>query len=73
MTRELLVAPFDGQDSKVAVGLYPKRCHYDEVYLDPVGTLVQSNPLVTALLGIPFDRTVLDYVWDEQKRTFLND
>ena len=52
------------------MGLYPKSCHYDEAYLDPVRTLVQSNPLVTALWGIPFDRTVLDYVLDEQERTF---
>ena len=52
------------------MGLYPKICHYDEAYLDPVRTLVQSNPLVTALQGIPSDRTVLDYVWDEQERTF---
>ena len=52
------------------MGLYPKICHYDEAYLDPVRTLVQSNPLVTALWGIPSDGTVLDYVWDEQERTF---
>ena len=52
------------------MGLYPKSCHYDEVYLDPVRTLVQSNPLVTAFWGFQFDRTVLDYVWDEQERTF---
>ena len=52
------------------MGLYPKSCYYDEAYLDPVRTLVQSNPLVTALWGIPSDRTVLDYVWDEQERTF---
>ena len=52
------------------MGLYFKSCHYDEAYLDPVRTLVQSNPLVTAFWGFPFDRTVLDYVWDEQERTF---
>ena len=52
------------------MGLYPKSCHYDEAYLDPVRTLVQSNPLLTALWGIPSDGTVLDYVWDEQERTF---
>ena len=52
------------------MGLYPKSFHYDEAYLDPVRTLVQSNPLVTTLWGIPSDRTVLDYVWDEQERTF---
>ena len=52
------------------MGFYPKSGHYGEAYLDPVRTLVQSNPLVTALWGIPFDRTVLDYVWDEQERTF---
>ena len=52
------------------MGLYPKSSHYGEAYQDPVRTLVQSNPLVTALWGIPFDRTVLDYVWDEQERTF---
>ena len=52
------------------MGLYPKRFHYDEAYLDPVRTLVQSNPLVTALWGIPSDCTVLDYVWYVQERTF---
>ena len=52
------------------MGLYPKSCHFDEAYLDPVRTLVQSNPLVTAFWGFPFDHTVLDYVWDEQERTF---
>ena len=52
------------------MGLYPKSCLYDEAYLDPVRTLVQAYPLVTALWGIPFDRTVLDYVWEKQERTF---
>ena len=52
------------------MGLHPKSCHYDEAYLDPNRTLVQSNPLVTDLWGIPSDRTVLDYVWNEQERTF---
>ena len=55
---------------KVAVGLHPKSFNHDEAYLDQVRTLVQSNPLVAALGEIGLDRTVPDYLWDEQERTF---
>ena len=55
---------------KVAVGLHPKSFNHDDAYLDQVRTLVQSNPLVAALGEIGLDRTVPDYLWDEQERTF---
>ena len=55
---------------KVAVGLHPKSFNHDEAYLDQVRTLVQSNPLVAALGEIGLDRSVPDYLWDEQERTF---
>ena len=55
---------------KGAVGLHPKSFNYDEAYLDQVRTLVQSNPLVAALGEISLDRTVPDFLWDEQERTF---
>ena len=55
---------------KVAVGLQPKSFNHDETYLDQVSTLVQSNSLVAALGKIGLDRTVPDYLLDEQERTF---
>ena len=52
------------------MGLYSKSSYYDERYLDQVRKLAQSNPLATALWGIPSNRFVVDYVWDEQEKTF---
>ena len=56
---------------KIAVGLHPKKVpNCSEAYLEQIKTLLYSNPLVVALGEIGLDRTVPDYLWDDQDLVF---
>lgn len=56
---------------KIAVGLHPKKVpNCSEAYLEQIKTLLHSNPLVVALGEIGLDRTVPDYLWDDQDLVF---
>ena len=56
---------------KVAVGLHPKKVSQcTPGYLSNLKTLLDSNPLVTALGEIGLDRSEPDYLWAEQDRVF---
>ena len=54
---------------KLAVGIHPKKVpNCTDSYLNQVKTMLHSNPLVVALMEVGLDRTVPDYLWEDQDR-----